>query len=92
MATQAQIDPADMSARRLIGETATWTGRITLLWLRRRFLVLAGAVALAASVILVLLIPKSYKSTARIMPPNGRTVYSSMLAHLQPVFLRLDIP
>jgi len=80
MATQAQIDPADMSARRLIGETATWTGRITLLWLRRRFLVLAGAVALAASVILVLLIPKSYKSTARIMPPEQTNGASSMLA------------
>ncbi len=80
MATQAQIDPAEISAGRLIGETATWTGRITLIWLRRRFLMLASAVALAVSVILVLLIPKSYKSTARIMPPEQTNGASSMLA------------
>jgi capsule polysaccharide export protein KpsE/RkpR len=80
MATQVQIDPAGTNSNSLLGETATWTGRITLLWLRRRSLALAATVALGLSAVTVLLIPKSYKSTAQIMPPEQTNGTSSLLA------------
>src|SRR5438105_7406356 len=52
--------------------------RFRLLWDRRRFLFRAGAIGLLASTFVAFLIPKSYTSTAQLMPPDQQS--SSALA------------
>jgi uncharacterized protein involved in exopolysaccharide biosynthesis len=52
--------------------------RFRLLWERRRFLLRATAVGLLASTLVAFLIPKSYTSTAQLMPPDQQS--SSALA------------
>src|SRR5205085_677575 len=52
--------------------------RFRLLWDRRRFLFRAGAIGLLASTLVAFLIPKSYTSTAQLMPPDQQS--SSALA------------
>src|SRR5215469_13037682 len=52
--------------------------RFRLLWDRRRLLVRATAVGLLASTLVAFLIPKSYTSTAELMPPDQQS--SSALA------------
>lgn len=47
--------------------------RFRLLWDQRRFLLRAGAVGLLASTLLAFLIPKSYTSTAELMPPDQQS-------------------
>lgn len=47
--------------------------RFRLLWDRRRFLLRASAVGLLASTLLAFLIPKSYTSTAELMPPDQQS-------------------
>lgn len=57
--------------------------RIRLLWDRRSFLARAAGFALAAATIIVFLIPNSYTSTTRLMPPNeGGETGMAMLASL----------
>ena len=64
----------------LTGDTATWTGRITLLWVRRWLLLKISAISVVLSIAVVLLIPKQYESTARIMPPEQTNGGASLLA------------
>src|SRR5215470_7023997 len=52
--------------------------RFRLLWDRRRLLLRATAVGLLASTLVAFLIPKSYTSTAQLMPPDQQS--SSALA------------
>jgi len=52
--------------------------RFRLLWDRRRFLLRATAVGFLASTLIAFLIPKSYTSTAQLMPPDQQS--SSALA------------
>src|SRR5437879_13804020 len=47
--------------------------RLRLLWGRRRFFMGAAAIGLIVSTILVFLIPKSYTSTAQLMPPDTQS-------------------
>ena len=47
--------------------------RLRLLWERRQFLVRAAAAGFLASTLVALLIPKSYTSTARLMPPDSQS-------------------
>jgi capsule polysaccharide export protein KpsE/RkpR len=47
--------------------------QLRLLWDRRRLLVRATAVGLLASALLAFLIPKSYTSTAQLMPPDPQS-------------------
>ena len=47
--------------------------RFRLLWDRRRFLLRATAVGLLASALVAFLIPKSYTSTAELMPPDQQS-------------------
>lgn len=47
--------------------------RFRLLWVQRHFLLRASAVGLLASTILAFLIPKSYTSTAELMPPDQQS-------------------
>jgi uncharacterized protein involved in exopolysaccharide biosynthesis len=47
--------------------------RLRLLWERRRFVLRASAVGLLASTLVAFLIPKSYTSTAQLMPPDTQS-------------------
>jgi uncharacterized protein involved in exopolysaccharide biosynthesis len=47
--------------------------RIRVLWDRRRFLARATAAGLLASALIAFLIPKSYTSTAQLMPPDQQS-------------------
>ena len=47
--------------------------RFRLLWDRRSFLLRASAVGLLASTLVAFLIPKSYTSTAQLMPPDSQS-------------------
>jgi capsule polysaccharide export protein KpsE/RkpR len=47
--------------------------RLRLLWSRRRFLFRASIMGLIASTLIALVIPKSYTSTARLMPPDAQS-------------------
>ena len=53
---------------------------LRLLWEHRRFLFRAGAFGLLASVLLALLIPVRYESTARLMPPDNQSGSSLAMA------------
>jgi capsule polysaccharide export protein KpsE/RkpR len=71
-------DPAETRASR---ERAV--ARLQLFWDRRRFLLKMFAGGLAVSLVLALLIPYEYQSTARLMPPDQSSGYGlAMLAGL----------
>lgn len=61
---------------------AHWAVRASLLWHRRNMLARVAAISLAGSLILAFLIPKQYKSTASIMPPDQQGSGAMMLAAL----------
>ena len=61
----AEVTPDDSGARQV--------DRLRLIWKRRKFLVRAGTVALVASTVVAFLIPKSYTSTAQLMPPDPQS-------------------
>jgi uncharacterized protein involved in exopolysaccharide biosynthesis len=46
---------------------------LRLLWERRRFLLRAAAIGLLVSTLIAFLIPKSYTSTAQLMPPDSQS-------------------
>jgi capsule polysaccharide export protein KpsE/RkpR len=54
--------------------------RLRLLWGRRRFFFRAGAIGLIASTLIAFLIPKSYTSTAQLMPPDPQSTSGLALA------------
>lgn len=59
-----------------------WASRAMLLWSNRRFLARVTAISLAVSLAIAFLIPKQYKSTASIMPPDEQGSRAMMLAAL----------
>lgn len=59
-----------------------WASRAMLLWSNRRLLVRVAAISLAVSLAIAFLIPKQYKSTASIMPPDEQGSRAMMLAAL----------
>ena len=59
-----------------------WASRAMLLWSKRRLLARATAISLAVSLAIAFLIPKQYKSTASIMPPDEQGSRAMMLAAL----------
>ena len=61
---------------------AHWAVRASLLWRHRRMLARVTAIAFVASFALVFLIPKQYKATASIMPPDQQNSGALMLAAL----------
>src|SRR5271170_3547552 len=64
-----------------IEDAREWqTARLRLLWQRRQFFVRAAAFGLIASTLVAFLIPRSYESTTRLMPPDTQS--SSSLAML----------
>jgi uncharacterized protein involved in exopolysaccharide biosynthesis len=59
-----------------------WAERASLLWSRRRILMRVTAVSFAASLLIAFLMPKQYKSSASIMPPDQQSSGAMMLAAL----------
>ncbi len=57
-----------------IEDSREWQAeRLRLLWRRRRFFLRAGALGLVASTLVAFLIPKSFTSTAQLMPPDTQS-------------------
>ena len=63
-------------------QPSTMQENLRLLWEKRRVLYRVLAWAIPISIIVVLLIPNQYESTARIMPPDPASNAGSMLAAL----------
>jgi len=61
---------------------AHWAVRATLLWQHRRILVRVTAISLVVSLGIAFLIPKQYKASASIMPPDQQSSGAMMLAAL----------
>jgi capsule polysaccharide export protein KpsE/RkpR len=61
---------------------AHWAVRATLLWRHRRILVRVTAISLVVSLGIAFLIPKQYKASASIMPPDQQSSGAMMLAAL----------
>jgi len=59
-----------------------WIVRARLLWNRRRLLARVAVVSLAVGLAIAFSMPKKYKSTARIMPPDQQSSGAMMLAAL----------
>jgi capsule polysaccharide export protein KpsE/RkpR len=57
-----------------IEDSREWQAeRLRLLWKHRRFFLRAGALGLVASTLVAFLIPKSFTSTAQLMPPDAQS-------------------
>ena len=56
---------------------ASYLPALRLLWQRRRFLVKCAATGLVVATILAFVIPKEYKSTVQLMPPDSPAVASA---------------
>ena len=65
-----------------IGFEPIWATRAMLLWKHRRQLVRITAVSLLISLVISFTIPKQYKSTASIMPPDQQGSSAMLLAAL----------
>jgi uncharacterized protein involved in exopolysaccharide biosynthesis len=61
---------------------ANWAVRATLLWRYRRMLTRVAIVSLVLSLTIAFIIPKQYKATASIMPPDQQGSGTLMLAAL----------
>jgi capsule polysaccharide export protein KpsE/RkpR len=61
---------------------ANWVAHTTLLWQHRVFLARVTAIAIVVSFVVAFAIPKQYKSSARIMPPDQQGAGALMLAAL----------
>lgn len=65
-----------------VNPSTHWALRAMLLWNHRRTLARVTAISLAASLAIAFLIPKQYKSSASIMPPDEQGSRAMMLAAL----------
>jgi capsule polysaccharide export protein KpsE/RkpR len=65
-----------------IGPRSHWAVRTLLLWKHRRMLARVTAISLLVSLCISFAIPKKYKSTASIMPPDQQGSSAMMLAAL----------
>jgi capsule polysaccharide export protein KpsE/RkpR len=76
---QVQIEHHTRSS---VSEDAGWIANATLFWNHRRTLLRVAGAVFVLSVILVLLLPKEYDSSTRIMPPESGGNSAAMLAAL----------
>jgi uncharacterized protein involved in exopolysaccharide biosynthesis len=65
-----------------LAQPPRWVVHAGLLWSRRRLLARVAAISFLAGLILAFLIPKQYKSTASLMPPDQQSTGALMLAAL----------
>ena len=63
-------------------DAPNWVANVSVLLKRRRILGRAAAVALLCNFAIVLLIPKQFESTARIMPPESSSSGAALLSAL----------
>jgi uncharacterized protein involved in exopolysaccharide biosynthesis len=61
---------------------ANWAVRVILLWRHRKMLAQVAIVSLVLSLAIAFIIPKQYKATASIMPPDQQSSGTMMLAAL----------
>jgi len=73
LATIERAEPTRAAAPR-------WVVHAELLWQHRRMLARVTAISLAVSLGIAFVIPKEYKSTASIMPPDQQSASAMMLA------------
>jgi len=75
---------ADLEREERVSVTpqAIWAIRASLLWKHRRKLARVVAISLLISLVVAFTMPKRYKSTARIMPPDQQNSSAMMLAAL----------
>jgi uncharacterized protein involved in exopolysaccharide biosynthesis len=78
--TISALAPAPVENNQQI--SAHWAVRATLLWRHRRMLTRVTAISLVVSLGVAFLIPKQYKATASIMPPDQQNSGAIMLAAL----------
>jgi len=64
------------------GNAPNWLTNASVLWENRRLMLRMAALGFLMSVLIVLLIPNRYESTARIMPPDNSSPGAAMLAAL----------
>lgn len=56
--------------------------RVRLLWSKRRFLLRAAVCGLVIAIVIALFLPKSYESTAALMPPDQSSTGASLISAL----------
>jgi uncharacterized protein involved in exopolysaccharide biosynthesis len=61
---------------------SNWVVNAAILWDRRHLLVRVASIALLISLLIAFTLPKQYKSSARIMPPNNSGISTAVLAAL----------
>ncbi len=81
------IPSSDLTTQELdqttqIGQEPTWAIRAMLLWKHRRELARVTTISLLASLAISFVIPKQYKSTTSIMPPDEQGSSAILLAAL----------
>lgn len=67
------LDPSEIEERELEVSRERHTELLRFLWHRRQILSRAAAIGLVLSTLVAFLIPKSYTSTARLMPPDQQS-------------------
>ncbi len=72
----------DHHTRLIESEEVTWVANAALFWKHRHTLFRVAATVFVLSIVLVLLLPKEYNSSARIMPPESGGNSAAMLAAL----------
>lgn len=86
MATQTDpmllIREGETEAPHMQARTPNWVHNLRIVWNHRRLLMRVAFVALVVNLTVVLLIPKTYESQARIMPPESGSSNSAFLAAL----------
>lgn len=78
-----QTETLSTNISQLRNENASnWLTNASLLWENRRSLLRMAAAGFLISVLIVILVPNRYESTARIMPPDNSSPGAAMLAAL----------
>ena len=70
MISDSVLSTLELEERVPTGQEPTWAIRAMLLWKHRRMLARVTAISLLVSLAIAFIIPKQYKSTASIMPPD----------------------
>jgi uncharacterized protein involved in exopolysaccharide biosynthesis len=82
MIHNSTLPTLEMEEAMRIGQEHTWAIRAMLLWQHRRRLVWATGIALLVGVAITFSMPKQYKSTASIMPPDQQGSGAMLVAAL----------
>jgi capsule polysaccharide export protein KpsE/RkpR len=85
METQLSGSTAKAEDAEAAATPVNWVVNATILWNHRRTLARVAGIAMIASLIFACVIPKRYKSTARIMPPDssggGAAMFAALAGH-----------